>query len=344
MEIGVYSFGDTPRNSDGSLRPTWEAISNLFEAITHADFHGVDYFGVGEHHTVEMPASSPAAMVAAAAGSTSQIILGSAVSVLSTDDPVRMFQQFATADAVSGGGRVEITAGRGSSVDSFPLFGYSISDYDELYADKLNLLMKLNLSEKITWSGTMRPSLKDALVVPRPAHGRLPIWLGSGGSAPSSARAGTLGLPIAYGIIGGFPSQFAPLAELYRASARRAGHTGRDIRVSVGSFGFIADTTEEAVEAWYPYWAGAMRMMSQSRGGPGPSRDSYQRQVSGPGAFFVGGPQDVADRIVELHRHLGHSRHFFQMDLAGLPHDQYLRAIELLGSEVAPRVEKALHD
>lgn len=344
MEIGAYSFGDTQRNLDGTLRSTSEAIKNLFEAIVLADRAGLDYFGVGEHHTLDMPASSPGTVIAAAAAATKQIKLGSGASIISTDDPVRVFQQFATADAISGGGRVEITAGRGSSVETFPLFGYDLQDYDQLYTEKLDLLMTINdnKTEKVTWSGTVRPDLHDLAVVPRPVNGRLPIWLATGGSAPSSARAGKLGLPISYGIIGGAPSRFAPLAKLYRQSAAQAGHTGESIKVSVGALGLIAPTKKEALERMYPGWHNLNIEMGKLRGWPAPDKRQFLAQADFPGAYYVGDPDEVAARIVDLHGHMGHMRHFLQMDIGGLPQEHFLESLTLLATEVKPRVERLL--
>ena len=344
MEIGAYSFGDTPLNPDGSPRPTAEAISNLHEAIVHADAAGLDYFGVGEHHTVSMPASSPGTVIAAAAAATQQITLGSAASIISTDDPVRIYQQFAIADAISGGGRVEITAGRGSSVETFPLFGHELADYDELYASKLNLLMTLNDSpaEEVTWQGSRRPDIPSLAVVPRPASGRLPIWLATGGNAGSSARAGQLGLPISYGIIGGAPQRFAPLAELYRRSAAQAGHTGDEIKVSVAALGLVAPTKKEALERMYPGWYNLNVEMGRLRGWPAPDRNAYLAQTDAPGAYYVGDPDEVAERIVHLHGYMGHMRHFLQMDIGGLPQEHFLESLTLLATEVKPRVERLL--
>lgn len=344
VEIGAYSFGDTQLNPDNSPRSTAEATKNLFDAIVHADRVGLDYFGVGEHHTVSMPASSPGTIIAAAAAATTQITLGSAASIIGTDDPVRVFQQFATADAISGGGRIEITAGRGSSVETFPLFGYDLNDYDELYAQKLDLLLTLNNSatENVTWSGTARPSLAGLDVVPRPVQGSLPIWIATGGSAPSSARAGRLGLPLAYAIIGGQPHRFAPLAQLYRQSAAAAGHSGDNIKVSVATFGLVAPTKKEAVERMYPGWVNLNVEMGRLRGWPAPQKASYLAQVDAPNAYFVGDPDDVAERIVALHGHLGHMRHFFQGDHGGLPHEYLMESITLLATEVKPRVKRLL--
>jgi len=344
MEIGAYSFGDTPLNPDGSPRSTAEGIRNLFDAIVVADRAGLDYFGIGEHHTVSMPASSPGALIAAAAAATSRIILGSAASIISTDDPVRVFQQLATADAVSGGGRVEITAGRGSSVETFPLFGYDLADYDRLYAEKLDLLMTINDSatETVSWSGSVRPAIEDLAVVPRPVSGRLPIWLATGGNAASSARAGKLGLPVSYGIIGGEPHRFAPLAELYRRSAAQAGHTGENIKVSVATFGLVAPSKQEALDRFYPGWYNLNVEMGRLRGWGAPDRRQYEAQSHAPGAYYVGDPDDVAERIVHLHGYLGHMRHFLQGDLGGLPHEHLLESLTLLATEVKPRVARLL--
>jgi probable LLM family oxidoreductase len=341
MELGAYSFGDTQRNADGSLQPTAEAIRNLFDAIVHADGVGLDYFAVGEHHTLEMPASSPGSMISAAAGATRQITLGSGVSVISTDDPVRVFQQFATADAISGG-RVEITAGRGSSVESYPLFGYDLRDYDRLYEEKLDLLLAINRGERVTWSGSVRPALDDLVVVPRPVNGSLPVWVGTGGSAPSSVRAGRLGVPISYGIIGGAPARFAPLAELYRRTAAHAGHTGENIKVSVAALGLIAPTKKEALDRFYPGWHNLNVEMGKLRGWPAPDKRQFDIQADAPGAYYVGDPDDVAERIVDLHGHMRHMRHFLQMDLGGLPQDHFLESLTLLATEVKPRVERLI--
>lgn len=347
MEIGAYSFGDTPFKAEGSsgmAGSTAEAIRNLFEAIVHADFQGLDYFGVGEHHTVSMPASSPGAMLAAAAGATKNIKLGSAASIISTDDPVRIFQQMATADAISGGGRIEITAGRGSSVETFPLFGYDLRDYDQLYSEKLELLMAINNAEteSLTWRGSVRPAIENLAVVPRPVQGKLPLWIATGGSPASSARAGQLGLPVSYGIIGGAPHRFASLAELYRQSAAQAGHTGSDIQVSVAALGLVAPTKQEALDRFYPGWHNLNVEMGRLRGWPAPDKNAYLAQADAPGAYYVGDPDEVAQRIVHLHGYMGHMRHFLQSDIGGLPHEHFLESITLLATEVKPRVERLL--
>ena len=343
MDIGAYSFGDTQLNDDGQQVDTAGAIRNLHEAIVHADTLGLDFFGVGEHHTMSMPASSPGAIIAAAAGATKQIILSSAASIISTDDPVRVYQQFATADAISGC-RVEIIAGRGSSVETFPLFGHDLADYDELYANKLDLLMAINDSPtpQVSWQGQHRPAINGLDVVPRPYRGKLPIWLATGGNAGSSARAGQLGLPVSYGILGGAPARFAPLAQLYRKSAEAAGHPVEAQQVAVATLGFVAKTKQEALERFYPGWYNLNLEMGQRRGWPAPDPRAYYAQAEDPGAYFVGDPDEVAQRIVDLRHHMGNTRHAIQMDIGGIPHEHFMESLELLATEVKPRVERLL--
>jgi probable LLM family oxidoreductase len=342
MELGLYSFGDVQRDArTGQLGSTAQAMRNLLEAITLADQVGLDFFGIGEHHTYEMPASAGAVILAAAASVTKTIRLGSAVTVLSTDDPVRVYQQFATLDALSNG-RAEITAGRGSSTESFPLFGFSLDDYDELYAEKLDLLLKLNAAETVTWRGKHRPALDNALVVPRPDSGSLRIWLGTGGNPESSVRAGLLGLPITYAIIGGDAARFAPLADLYRRAAQHAGTPADNILVSIANPGFIGDDARAAKDLWYGHWHAIMSTVGKIRGFAPPSRAHFEREASGAGALFVGGPEEIAERIVALHRQVGHMRQFFQMDIGSVPHQEFLHAIELLGTRVKPLVDAAL--
>jgi probable LLM family oxidoreductase len=342
VQLGVYSFGSIARNPvTGRIATSAESTRNLLEAIRVADESGLEYFGIGEHHTKEMPASAAATILAGAATITKRIRLASAVTVLSTEDPVRVYQQFSTLDALSNG-RAEVTAGRGSSIESFPLFGYDLRDYDRLYAEKLDLLLAIDRGNPVTWSGSVRPALDRATIVPRPASGHLPIWLGTGGNPQSSARAGRLGLPIAYGIIGGIPARFAPLTELYRRTAESSGHTGADIRVSVGSPGFVDVEGRAARDLWWPEWLDTMSTLGDSRGFAAPSRASYDRDTAAGGALFVGGPEEIADRIIELHSHLGHMRHFLQMDFGTLPQRDLLRSIELLGTRVKPIIDAEL--
>jgi len=342
MELGVYSFGDVQRDAkSGALGSTGQAMRNLLEAIQLSDQVGLDYFGIGEHHTYEMPASAATVVLGAAASTTKNIKLGSAVTVLSTDDPVRVYQQYATLDAVSNG-RAEITAGRGSSTESFPLFGHSLNDYDELYAEKLDLLLQLNENDKITWKGKFRPALNDALVVPRPDAGKLPIWLATGGNPNSTVRAAASGLPVSYAIIGGQAARFAPLADLYRKAVEKLAVPNADVRISVASPGFVGDDAKAAKSLWWNHWYAAMRDIGKIRGFAPPLRTNYDHEASGGGALFVGSPEEIAERIVALHARMGHSRHFFQMDLGQLAQKDFLRSIELLGTKVKPLVDAAL--
>ncbi|CAN7551674.1 LLM class flavin-dependent oxidoreductase [Pseudarthrobacter oxydans] len=342
MELGVYSFGDVQKDPvTGELGSTAEAMRNLVEAIRVADEVGLDYFGVGEHHTREMPASAAAVVLAGAATVTKNIRLGSSVTVLSTDDPVRVFQQFATVDALSNG-RAEITAGRGSSKESYPLFGFDLADYDQLYADKLDLLQLLNRHETVTWSGEYRPALQGALVVPRPENGELALWLGTGGSPGSSVRAGRRGLPVIYGIIGGEPARFAPLADLYRQAAAQSNTPSEKIRVGITNPGFIGDDGQKTRDMWWGHWSTRMEMISAQRGFPMMSRDRYQRTATGTGALFVGHPEEIAERIITLHRAMGHDRQILEMDYGHVPHKDLLHSIELLGTRVKPLVDAEL--
>lgn len=344
MELGVYSFGDVPR-INGKLGPTSKGIENLLEAIQFADKVGLDFFGVGEHHTEYFPASSPGTIIAAAAATTKQIKLGSAVTVISTDDPVRVYQQFATADIISGG-RVEIIAGRGSSTESFPLFGHSLQQYDALYAEKLDLLLKINQLDKnepITWEGEFRPVLDEMKIVPQPED-PMKIWLATGGNPQSSIRAGASGLPIAYAIIGGRVSRFVPVVELYRAAAEKYGAPMDNLEISVASPGYIAEDAKDAKDTFWKHWGWTMKTLGKVRGFAPPTRQHYDAESNWDGALYAGDPEEIANRIVDLHKKIGHTRHFFQMDVGQLPQEKFLRSIELLATEVKPRVEKALKE
>jgi len=342
MELGIYSFGDVQIDpKTGKRGSTAQAQRNLLEAIRLADQVGLDFFGIGEHHTRDMPASAATVILGAAASMTKHIKLGSSVTVISTDDPVRVYQQFATLDAISSG-RAEIIAGRGSSTESFPLFGYSLNDYDELYAEKLDLLLQLNQSERITWSGKFRPALNNAEIVPRPDAGKLTIWLGTGGNPQSSMRAGYLGLPISYGIIGGEAAHFAPLANLYRRAAAQAQVPNADIRVSVATHGFIREDGAEARDFWFRHWHTGTEEIGKIRGFRAPGRQHFEAQATGKGALFVGGPEEIAERIVNFQRAMGHMRHFIQMDIGHVPQADLLRSIELLGTRVKPLVDAEL--
>ena len=346
MDLGVYSFGDIHRDP-----VTREQVSpgrrmlDLLERIRLAEQVGLDFFGVGEHHRPDYAVSNPGTLLASAAGQTDRIGLSSAVTVLSTEDPVRVYQQYATIDLISQG-RVELMAGRGSFIESYPLFGAALSDYDALYDEKIQLLLQIDAGNPVTWSGQFRPPLDDAVILPRPydkpgVGEHLRISVATGGNPESSVRAGILGLPVNYAIIGGRPDRFAPLIDLYRRAFEHTERAGAVQEVAVSGMGFITDDGR-ALDRFFPYWIETMRRISRERGFATPDRASYEAQSAPGGAYFIGSPEQVAERIVELHGHLGHDRQGFQMDLSSVPQNQSLRAIELLGTQVAPLVHAAL--
>jgi len=347
MEFGIYSFGDVHQNPQTGDRVSVEQnLADTIERIRLADATGIDYFGLGEHHRPDYSISAPATVLAAAATVTERIRLGSAVTVLSTEDPVRVFQQFATIDLLSHG-RAELVAGRGSFIESFPIFGADLGDYDALYAEKLDLLLALNDSEFVTWSGRFRAPLDNQQILPRPSlnggqPGRLDIWIATGGNPESSARAGALGLPVSYAIIGGHPERFAPLFDLYRRSAKQAGHDPAGLRTAVAAPGFIGRDSQQAKDVFYPYWIDSMARISAERGFPAPTRATFDDMTAQGGAIFAGSPDEVAEKIVRVHGHLGMDRIGLQMDWSGVPQPLVLESIELFATEVAPRVRKAL--
>ncbi len=340
MEFGVYTFAElTPDLETGQTVSGERRLADLVEEIELADRVGLDVFGVGEHHRPDFAVSAPAVVLAAGAARTERIRLTSAVSVISSDDPVRVFQDFATLDLLSGG-RAEIMAGRGSFIESFPLFGYDLDDYDELFAEKLQLLLALRDQERVSWAGRHRAPLNDLGVYPRPAQERLPIWLAAGGNPPSAIRAGRLGLPLALAIIGGQPERFAGFAELHRRSAIDAGHEPPPL--SINSHGFIAPTAEEAVEISFPPFKAMMDKIGRERGWPPMTPQDFAAARTLRGANFVGSPQDVIDKILFQHEVFGHQRFLIQFSVGTLPHDQVMRCIELFGTEVAPVVRERL--
>lgn len=342
MEIGIYSFGElTPDAVTGHQVSPRERMRNLLEEIELADQVGLDVFGIGEHHRPDYLVSSPAVVLAAAAARTSRIKLTSAVTVISSDDPVRVYQDFATIDLISGG-RAEIMAGRGSFIESFPLFGYDLEDYDSLFIEKLELLMQLNEEEIVTWSGRHRAPINERGVYPRPFQEKLPIWIAVGGTPHSIIRAGTLGLPIALAIIGGAPERFAPLIDLYRESARRAGHDPDSLPVSINSHGWIADTSRQAAEEALPPYLDVMGKLGRERGWPPVTRLQFDAERSPRGALLVGDPQEVIDKILFEYELFRNQRFLLQLTVGTMPHDKVLRAIELLGTVVAPAVRKAI--
>ena len=340
MEIGISSFAETTRDPvTGTFPEHPQRLREVVEEVVVAEQAGLDVYGLGEHHRRDYAASAPAVVLAAAAARTERIRLTSAVTVLSSDDPVRVFQDFATLDGISSG-RAEIIAGRGSFIESFPLFGYSLDDYDDLFAEKLDLLLRIRESEEVTWSGEHRPPIRGLGVYPRPVQDPLPVWVGVGGSPASVVRAATLGLPLAVAIIGGMPEQFAPLVQLYRQTLAEAGHA--PLPVAVHSHGFLAPTTQEAVDVNYPSMAVAMNTIGRERGWHQYNRISYDASRSPRGALFVGSPAEVTDKLLLLHENLGVDRFMLHVSVGTMPHRDVLRAIELLGTEVAPAVRKEL--
>ncbi|HWK69194.1 MAG TPA: LLM class flavin-dependent oxidoreductase [Rhizobiaceae bacterium] len=338
MELGLYTFADVSPIPGQGTSPR-QRLRNLVEEIKLADEVGLDVFGVGEHHRPDYAGSAPAVVLAAAAEHTKRIRLTSAVSVLSSDDPVRVFQQFATLDLLSGG-RAEIMAGRGSFIESFPLFGYDLKDYDTLFAEKLDLLLKIRDTERVTWSGSLRAPIEDRGVYPRPHQERLPVWIAVGGTPQSVVRAAQLGLPLALAIIGGEPARFAPFFELYREAARRSGHDPAGLATSINVHGFVAGTTQEAADDFYGPQAEVMNRIGRERGWGVTTRAHFD-QARGPrGALFVGNPEVVAEKIVTHHRIFGNDRFLLQMAIGEMPHDKLMKAIELYGTKVAPLVRK----
>ncbi|MBP2233761.1 putative LLM family oxidoreductase [Sinorhizobium kostiense] len=341
MELGLYTFADVDPTATDKGAEARRRLAHLLEEIELADQVGLDVFGLGEHHRPDYAVSAPAVVLAAAAARTSRIRLTSAVTVLSSDDPVRVFQQFATLDLLSNG-RAEIMAGRGSFIESFPLFGQSLDDYDQLFVEKLDLLLAIRESEKVTWAGEMRPAINDRGVYPRPLKNPLPLWIAVGGTPQSVARAGALGLPMALAIIGGEPRRFAPLFDLYREAARRAGQDPHKLKTSINVHGFIADTTEEAADQFYGPQAEVMNRIGRERGWGPTNRAHFDQARSPTGNLFLGDPESVARKIVAHQRLFHNDRFLLQMAIGPMPHDQIMHGIELYGTKVAPMVREML--
>lgn len=334
MEIGVDSFAAKESSRD--------TLAELLERMEYADKVGLDVFGIGEHYREEFLDSAPTLILAAAAARTKKIKLTSAVTVLSVADPVRVFQNFATLDLISHG-RAEITVGRGSFTESFPLFGYSLGDYDELFAEKLELLLKIRDNEVVNWRGKFRPALTNQHIYPRPLQKKLPIWLGVGGTPASFIRAGQLGLPLAVAVIGGETHSFRPLVDLYRKAGKEAGYESEELQVGLHSLGYVAKTKEMAVKDYYEGYAKSFTKIGKERGWPPVTRAHFDGQIGPKGAIVIGGPEEVAQKIVRHSKALGGiSRFTFQLDNAGLTHEQLMESIKLIGKEVIPLVRKYL--
>ncbi len=336
MEIGIDSFAATPMDSSISQA---KAMAQLLERIELADQVGLDVFGLGEHYRKEFLDSASYMILAAAASRTKRIILTSAVTVLSAADPVRVFQNFSTLDLISNG-RAEIVAGRGSFIESFTLFGLNLNDYDALFLEKLDLLIKIRDNEFITWSGKFRPALNNQPIYPRPVQKSLPIWLGVGGTPESFNRAGELGLPLMVAVIGGETHRFKPLIDIYKRAGEKAGHKPEKLKVGLHSLGYVADTKSEAIDDYYPGYAEMFTRIGKERGFPPVSRPRFDAQNGPIGAILVGEPTEIAEKILRHSQALGGiSRFTFQMD-AGIPHPKLLKAIELIGTKIAPIINE----
>ncbi|WP_188889853.1 Atu2307/SP_0267 family LLM class monooxygenase [Paenibacillus radicis (ex Gao et al. 2016)] len=339
MEIGISTFLHA-NPADGGVSHA-ERLRQAIEEVQLADQVGLDVYAIGEHHRIDYTSSSPAVILAAAAAATKRIRLSSAVTVLSSNDPVRVYQDFATVDGLSNG-RAEIMAGRGSFVESFPLFGYDLEHYEELFEEKLELLLKIRASEKVTWRGGHRPAIDNMGIYPRAQQELLPVWIGSGGNPESAIRAGLLGLPIVFSILGGMEERFAPLVELYKEAAVRAGHDPNKLQIATHSHGFISDTAQDAADRYFPVMAAQMNHIGRERGWQPYTRDTYDAASSLQGALYVGDPEYVAEKIILLNKNLGLTRFMMYVDFSSLPHRDLLRTIELLGTKVAPIVRKEL--
>ncbi|MCX8057583.1 MAG: LLM class flavin-dependent oxidoreductase [Ignavibacteria bacterium] len=340
MELGIFSFGDRTKDfHTGELISEEERYRRLMEEIKLADEVGLDVFGIGEHHRPDYIISSPAIVLAAASTITKRIRLTSAVNVLSSDDPIRIFQQFATIDLISGG-RAEIMVGRGSFIESFPLFGYNLSDYEELFEEKLELLLELRKSEIINWKGRkFTHTIVNRGVYPRPVQNPIPVWIAIGGTPESAVRAGKLGLPMAIAIIGGMPERFKYFAELYRSTAEKFNH---QTKLSINSHGFIAETTEEALELSFPAIKYQMDKLGRERGWPPMTYEQFLFSTSLKGANFVGSPEQIIEKILYQYEIFKHDRFMLQFTIGTLPHKKVLKSIELFGDKVAPVIRKEL--
>ncbi|HEV7763576.1 MAG TPA: LLM class flavin-dependent oxidoreductase [Thermoanaerobaculia bacterium] len=340
MELGITTFGElTPDPKTGRTISAGERLRNLIEEIALADQVGLEIYAVGEHHRPDFVVSSPAVVLAAAAERTKNIRLASAVSVLSSDDPVRIYQDFATLDLLSNG-RAEIMAGRGSFTESFPLFGNDLEDYDELFSEKLALLLKIRESERVTWSGTHRPSIDDRGVYPRSQQQPLPVWIAVGGTPQSAVRAGTLGLPMALAIIGGMPERFKSFVDLYREAGQRAGHDPAQLKLAIHSHGYVGENSRETADDYFPSYAAMMNQIGRERGWGRLDRSQYEAMRSPQGALLVGSAQEVIDKIMFEHELFANDRFLLHVSVGTLPHDKVLRAIELFGTKVAPVVRR----
>ncbi|MEO6489987.1 MAG: LLM class flavin-dependent oxidoreductase [Ferruginibacter sp.] len=342
MEFGLITFADMkPDALDGRDLNGYQRIRDLLEEIRLADELGLDVFGVGEHHRPDYAVSAPPIILGAAAAITKNIKLTSAVTVLSSDDPVRVFQQFATVDLLSGG-RAEIMAGRGSFIESFPLFGFDLKDYDDLFIEKLDLLLQINKSQPISWKGKHRPALENLHVYPKPYQTSIPIWIAAGGTPASAVRAATLGLPLMLAIIGGMPEQFIHFINLYKETAKRSGKDISQLQFGVNNHFYVGDDSQKAADEFYPYYATMMTRIGKERGWPPLTRQQYEYSRSPKAALMVGSVQQVIDKILYEHELFGNTRFLAQASVGNIPHPMIMRSIELFGTKVVPAVRKAI--
>ncbi|MCQ6278524.1 LLM class flavin-dependent oxidoreductase [Bacillus sp. EB600] len=340
IEIGIYTFGELLCNPyTGQVTSAKQRINEIVEAAKLADDAGLDVFGIGEHHRLDFAVSSPHVILAAIAQKTRQIKLISATTVLSTVDPVRLFEDFATLDILSNG-RAEIVAGRGAFLESFPLFGYNLNDYDRLFSENMELLLKLNENECITWKGHFRPELYDADISPRPIQQRIPIWIGVGGSPESAERAGRLGAGLMVAVLGGDPLQYKPLVDAYRYAGEEAGHDSKKCKVAIGAHGYLSKTSQQAKEEFYPYYTNYFRSFMKNGGLSKISQSDFEQMASPDTSLFVGSPQEIIEKILRQHELFGHQRFLAQIDIGGLPFYKVAKNIELLATEVAPVVRR----
>jgi probable LLM family oxidoreductase len=344
MQIGLYSFAENTADplNGGHLQSPAERLRDLLEEIELADQVGLDFYGLGEHHRPDFVASAPVTILAAAAERTKRIRLSTAVTVLSSDDPIRVWQQFATLDLLSGG-RAEIMAGRGSFIESFPLFGYGLDDYDDLFEEKLRELLEIRKGGKVNWPGSShtRP-IPGMEIYPRPVQDPLPLWIAVGGTPNSVARAAYFALPLMIAIIGGRPQQFQPLVQLYRDTAEKMQHDASKLPVGISSHGFVAETSQDAMDTAFPAHQAAMTRIGKERGWPPTTREQFEAGAAPDGAYFVGSPQQVVDKILMQQEWFRHDRFGLQLSVGTLPHDKVMKAIELVGTIVKPAVNKAL--
>ncbi len=342
IEFGLMTFADmAPETAPGKGFNAHQRIQNLLEEIKLADELAIDVFGIGEHHRPDYAVSSPTTVLAAAAAITKNIKLSSAVTVLSSEDPVRVYQQFATVDAISGG-RAEILAGRGSFIESFPLFGFDLNDYNELFDEKLDLLLKINKEEKVSWTGTLRAPIHDLGVYPRALNGELPIWLAAGGTPASAVRAAKLQLPLMLAIIGGMPSQFAPFINLYKKSALENGVKPEDLQVGINNHMFVGEDGEKTADEFFPYYAQMMDRVGKSRGWQPMSREQFEFMRSPEGSLMVGSVEQVVEKIIYEYEIFGFTRFFAQASMGFVPHETTMKSIELFATQVIPEVKRRL--